>query len=113
MPGPPVLPITEAELLLCTATERDCSRWWCVSSSLVTCRKRLLRSLKNNVVSMATGIKRWLGDKLEYLVFLLCSAAAATAPASLVASARYDGKWRPELKFCLSFIMMPSGRFLL
>ena len=41
-------------------------------------------------VSTATGWKRCEGFKFEYFTFFLVSAPAATAPASLVALARYD-----------------------
>ena len=127
MSKPPALPSTDAEFPLCTATERRCSRWWYVSSSPVTCRRRLLSSLRKDtvsgpstpVVSITTGTKRWLRDKLEYLVFLCCSAAATTAPASLVASARYDGakvsgqvaSHTKSLPLFHDTTVIPSGRF--
>ena len=127
MSKPPALPSTDAEFPLCTAIERHCNRWWYVSSSPVTCRRWLLSSLINDavsgpstpVVSMTTGTKRWLRDKLEYLVFLRCSAAATTAPAFLVASARYDwaevsgqvASHTKSLSLFYGTIVMTSGRF--
>ena len=123
----PALPSTDAAFPLCTATERRCSRWWCESSSPDTCRRRPLSSLRNDalsgpdtpVVSMATGTKRWVRGRLEYLVLLRCSAAAATPPASPVASARYDGakvsgqvaSHNRSLPLFHGTTVIPSGRF--
>ena len=96
-------------------------------SSPVTWARRRPRSLTKIIdcgpmtpdVLMATGVNVCEESRWAYLVFFLSSANAATAPASLVALATYEGakvsgqvaSQTNNLPLFHGTTVMPSGRF--
>ena len=94
-----IVPRTAAAFPRWMATATLCMRYWWAKGSWVTEKMRWEISLnkvhasqpKTPSVSTATGMKWWEEFRWEYSSFFLCSASAATAPASTEATGEWDG----------------------